>query len=99
MSRWECSIDGCGAQFADAESAVIHQTTEHEQCECDVCGALVPEGYFAIRHVLEEHTRAEYVRAYGANADEIRTREEIKERIEDEIDLKAVIDRLDAIDR
>ena len=95
MSTWECAIDGCGATFKEIESAVVHQTTEHERRECRVCGSVVPDGYFAIRHAFEEHTRAEYVRAYGASAEEVREREGIKEVIERDADLQAIVDRLD----
>lgn len=81
--------------FEDVESAVVHQTNEHERRECRVCGTVVPDGYFAIRHAFEEHTRAEYVRSYGATADDVREREEIKEEIERDLDLDAVLERLD----
>lgn len=95
MAPWRCAIGGCDAVFEDVESAVVHQTTEHERRECRVCGTVVPDGYFAIRHAFEEHTRAEYVRSYGATADDVREREEIKEEIERDLDLDAVLERLD----
>ncbi|WP_135533509.1 MULTISPECIES: hypothetical protein [Halostella] len=91
---WECGIDGCGDVFDDAESAIVHQTNEHERRECKVCGVVVPDGYLAIRHAFEEHTRAEYVRAYGADSEEVRQREQVKEAIEHEADLQRVVDQL-----
>lgn len=95
MSPWACGIDACDAVFDAPEPAILHQTTEHERCECAVCGTEVPDGYFAIRHAFEEHSRAEYVRAYGASAAEVRARESIKDRIESEADLELVIERLE----
>jgi predicted nucleic acid-binding Zn-ribbon protein len=95
MSRWLCGIGGCEAAFDDPESAIVHQTADHQRHECKVCGTVVPDGYFAIRHAFEEHTRAEYVRAYDADADEVRERERIKERIEANADLEAVAERID----
>jgi hypothetical protein len=94
MSRWTCGIEGCGERFADVESAILHQTTEHERHECKVCGTIVPEGYFAIRHAFDEHTRAEYVRAYDADSTAVREREQIKSDIESEADLQTVVERL-----
>ena len=94
MTGWRCGIAGCEREFADAESAIVHQTTEHERHECKVCGSVVPEGYFAIRHAFDEHTRAEYVRAYDADSDAVRTREAIKADVEAEADLQAVVEEL-----
>lgn len=95
MCPWACGIDGCEEAFDAPEPAILHQTTEHPRTTCGVCGATVPAGYFAIRHALEEHSRAEYVRTYGASAEEVRRRESIKERIEAEADLELVIERLE----
>lgn len=94
MSGWTCGIDGCGATFDSPEDAIVHQTTEHQRHECQVCGTIVPDGYFAIRHAFEEHTRAEYVRAYEADSEAIREREEIKDEIESTADLQAVVERV-----
>ena len=94
MSRWTCGIDGCDAAFEDVESAILHQTTEHQRHECKVCGTIVPDGYFAIRHAFDEHTRVEYVRAYDADSAAVRRREEVKREIEAEADLQAVVERL-----
>jgi len=95
MSTWDCIIDDCEQTFEDVESAVVHQTNEHKRTECKVCGTVVPDGYFAIRHAFEEHSRAEYVRAYGASAADVRARERVKEQIESDVDLQEVVDRLD----
>jgi hypothetical protein len=91
---WECGIDGCGAVFDDIEAAIVHQTNQHERLECQVCGTVVPDGYLAIRHAFNEHTRAEYVRAYGASAEEVRRREQLLEDIESVADLQQVAQRL-----
>ncbi|HMB49622.1 DUF7565 family protein [Natronoarchaeum rubrum] len=91
---WACGIDDCGETFDAVEDAVVHQTNEHTRRECAVCGVVVPDGYLAIRHAFNEHTRAEYVRAYGADSEEVRQREEIKDEIEAEADLQEVVDRL-----
>ena len=95
MSRWKCGIKECDARFKSAADAVVHQTRNHERHKCKVCGTLVPEGYFAIRHAFDEHTRAEYVRAYDADASEVRRREEVKREIEAEADLRRVVAQLD----
>lgn len=92
---WECGIDGCGAAFDDIESVVIHQANGHEKTECQVCGAVVPDGFLAIYHAFSEHSRAEYVRAYGANADEIRERENLIEEVEETVDIDALRKNLD----
>lgn len=91
---WECGIDGCGAVFEDVESTVVHQATEHERRECKVCGTVVPDGYLAIRHAFNEHSRAEYVRAYGANSEDVRNREELLEEIEDVADMQTIAQEL-----
>lgn len=93
---WACGIGGCDAVFDAAEEAVVHQSTDHDRHECAVCGAVVPEGYFAIRHAFDDHTRAEFVRAYGATADDVRERERAKAAVEAAIDLDAVTARVDA---
>jgi hypothetical protein len=94
MTPWACGITGCGAVFESAEAAILHQATEHDRQECAVCGTVVPDGYFAIRHAVDEHTRAEYVRAYEADSDAVRRREQVKADIEDEADLEAVVEKL-----
>jgi transcription initiation factor TFIIIB Brf1 subunit/transcription initiation factor TFIIB len=95
MSLWRCAIGDCEARFEDVESAIVHQTNEHERHECQVCGTVVPEGYFAIRHAFDEHTRAEYVRSYDADSSAVRVRESVKDAIEKEVDLRAVVEQLD----
>jgi hypothetical protein len=96
MALWTCGIDGCEARFEDVEAAIIHQTTEHERHECEICGAIVPEGYFAIRHAFDEHTRAEFVRAYDADSDAVRKREDVKQSVEAEADLQRVVEELES---
>jgi hypothetical protein len=95
MPRWECAIEADGEIFDRVEDLIVHQSTEHDRIECEVCGAVLPDGYFAIRHAFDEHSRAEYVRAYDADASEVRRRENIKESIEEAADLREVIDRLE----
>jgi chromosome condensin MukBEF complex kleisin-like MukF subunit len=95
MARWECAIEGDGRTFDRVEDLIIHQATDHERVECEVCGTVLPDGYFAIRHAFEEHSRAEYVRAYDATAKEVRQRENVKDVIETNADLREVIDRLE----
>ena len=95
MSPWACGINGCDAAFDAPEPAILHQTTEHPRTTCGVCGETLPDGFFAIRHAFEEHSRAEYVRAYGASAADVRMRESVKDRIDEEADLDLVIERLE----
>lgn len=91
---WACGIDDCGEVFEEVEDAIIHQTSEHQRRECEVCGVVVPDGYLALRHAFNEHTRAEYVRAYDADSDDVREREEVKQRVEATADLQQVVERL-----
>ena len=86
-------------RFERLEDLILHQATEHDRIECRVCGTVLPDGYFAIRHAFEEHSRAEYVRAYDATSDEVRRREQIKETIEENADIKEVVDRLEGSGR
>jgi hypothetical protein len=95
MPRWECAIDADGEVFERPEDLIVHQSVEHDRIECKVCGAVLPDGYFAIRHAFDEHSRAEYVRAYDADASEVRRRENVKESIEEVADIREVIDRLE----
>lgn len=95
MSSWACGIDGCEQTFEAPEPAIVHQTADHEPSQCQICGMELPAGYFAIHHAFEDHTRAEYVRAYGASAAEVRLRESAKDRIEAEADLADVIASLE----
>ena len=95
MSPWQCAIRDCGAEFADAEAILVHQTTAHDVHRCEICDAEFPEGYFAIRHVFDEHGRAEYVRAYDADAQAIREREEIRTAVEEAVDVDSVRARLE----
>jgi predicted nucleic acid-binding Zn-ribbon protein len=92
---WTCAIEECGHETELAEDLLVHQATDHDSHECAVCGAVLPDGYFAIRHAFDEHSRAEYVRAYEADADDIRHREAVVEAIEHHVDLEAVTSRID----
>lgn len=94
MTQWACGIHDCGAGFDTVEKAILHQATEHDRQECAVCGTVVPDGYFAIRHAFDNHTRAEFIRAYDTNADAVRERERIKDRIEQAADLQVVVQDL-----
>lgn len=95
MPRWECAIDGDGEVFDRLEDLIVHQSTHHDRIECGVCGTVLPDGFFAIRHAFDEHSRAEYVRAYDADASDVRRRESAKETIEATADIREVIDRLE----
>jgi predicted nucleic acid-binding Zn-ribbon protein len=92
---WTCAIEECGHETERAEDLLVHQATDHDSHECAVCGAVLPDGYFAIRHAFDEHSRAEYVRAYEADADDVRHREAVVEAIERHVDLAAVTSRID----
>lgn len=81
MTIWECAIGNCGTRFETVERAIDHQERDHDHRECRVCRAVVPDGYRAIEHVFGEHTRAQYVRAYEADAGAIRVREEVRSRV------------------
>ena len=93
--HWACGIAECEQQFDRIEDLIVHQTEAHERTECQVCGAIVPDGYLAIRHACEEHSRAQYVRAYGASAEDVRIREEAKELVEEHADLEEVATRIE----
>lgn len=97
MSRWACGIDACGQGFDAVEALIRHQADDHPDCECKVCGETLPAGYAAIHHAFEEHTRAEYVRAYDADSDDIRLREDLLDRIKDRIDLSSLLGEGDAM--
>lgn len=86
MIGWVCAIDGCGADFDSSEELIAHQEAEHAGHECRVCGERVADGYHAISHAFSEHTRAEYVRAYEADARAIRVREEVFRTVENALD-------------
>jgi hypothetical protein len=90
-----CGIEGCTEVFEDVEAVVVHQTNDHERHECKVCGTVVPDGYLATKHAFEGHTRAEYVRACGASAKEVREREQIQDEVEAKADLQTIVDEID----
>ncbi|WP_435195747.1 DUF7565 family protein [Natronomonas sp. EA1] len=91
---WTCAIDGCGRETGGPEDLLVHQAKEHEHHQCAVCGTVLPDGYFAIRHAFTEHSRAQYVRAYEADAEDIRHRETVIEAVEDQVDIQRVVSRL-----
>ncbi|GGL31194.1 hypothetical protein GCM10009037_13660 [Halarchaeum grantii] len=95
MPGWECAIGDCAATYDDVTDLLAHQVEGHGRHECRVCNAVVPEGFFAIAHAFDAHTRADYVRAYDADADDIRVREDVKGAVEDAVDVAAVRERLD----
>lgn len=99
MAPWVCGIVGCGEEFRNPEDLIRHQSTNHPRCECKVCGQSLPEGYLAIRHAFNEHTRAEYVRAYDADSDDIRLRERVKELIESHVDVPSLMNHLEGDER
>ena len=91
MTPWACGISQCGRHFETAEALIRHQANDHPRCQCKVCGEMHPAGFLAIKHAFDQHTRAEYVRAYDADSDDIRLRERVKELIESEVDVTAVL--------
>jgi hypothetical protein len=93
---WECAIEGCGHRADAADELLVHQATDHEPVRCEICGTRVPDGYFAIRHVFDEHSRAQYIRAYDGDTEEIKRREAVREEVEGAVDLEAVVERLNA---
>lgn len=98
MSPWVCGITGCGDTFDTVETLIRHQATHHDGCECRVCGEHLPDGFIAIHHAFDEHTRAEYVRAYGADSDDIRLRERVKEAVEERVDVPSLLNQLSVDD-
>lgn len=94
MPGWECGVRGCGEAFGSVEDLLAHQVNAHERVECEVCGTVVPEGFFAIQHAFDQHTRAEYVRAYDADSDDIRRRESVKDEVEDRVDVESLRSKL-----
>ena len=95
MDQWACGIAGCGGTFDDAEALIRHQAEQHPAAECAVCGETVRAGFLAIRHAFEAHTRAEYVRAYDADSDDIREREELLRYVEGHVDVLRLVSQLD----
>lgn len=91
---WECAIAGCDYSTEDVESLLVHQAEAHDRHQCAVCRTVLPDGYFAIRHAFSEHSRAEYLRNYDADTDDIRVREKVLEAVEAEADVEAVVQRL-----
>lgn len=96
---WECAIGGCEYATDDAEELLVHQARSHERHRCAVCGTTVPDGYFAIRHAFSEHSRADYLRSYEADTDDIRLRETVLTEIEAEANVESVVQRLSNSER
>ena len=94
MNQWRCGIESCTESFVNVKDLVIHQAIDHRKSECEVCGVEVPAGFFAIKHVFSEHNRADFVRAYDANSDDIRQREQIIELIDNQVDLDSLQKRI-----
>lgn len=94
MTPWTCGIDRCGGNYESAARLIEHQARDHEPTMCEVCEESVAAGFFAIRHAFTEHTRADYLRAYDADSDDIRVREDVLDRIEEEVDLPGLVDSL-----
>ena len=94
VCMWECAIGGCEYATDDAEELLVHQVGTHERHRCAVCGTTVPDGYFAIKHAFSEHTRAEYLRSYEADTDDIRLRETVIKELESAADVDGVVRRL-----
>lgn len=95
MGDWACGITGCGGSFDEPAALIRHQAVNHPGCECHVCGEVVPAGYLAIRHAFDSHSRTEYVRAYEADSDDIRLREELLDLVEGRIDVQRLVGQLD----
>lgn len=92
---WTCGVIDCGSEFATAEQLLRHQATSHPTETCQICGDPVPAGYFAIKHAFEAHRRSEYVRAYGAEPEDIRLRERSLETVTDAIDAETIDELLE----
>lgn len=90
-SDWECGIDGCSDTFVSVKDLVVHQARDHPPHTCKVCDRVYPEGFLAIYHTFTEHGRTEYMRAYDASPDDVRVRERIKESIEQQVDVAALL--------
>ncbi|MDZ7701940.1 MAG: hypothetical protein U5J98_07650 [Halobacteriales archaeon] len=96
MGAWACGIAGCGGSFEQPSALIRHQAVNHAASECRVCGEQIAAGYLGIRHTFEEHTRAEYVRAYDADSDAIREREQLLDFIEEHLDVGQLVTQLEA---
>ena len=91
---WECAIGDCEYLTDDVDALLIHQADTHARHQCAICGTVITDGYFAIKHAFSEHSRADYLRRYEADTDDIRVRENILKEIEAVADVKAVVERL-----
>lgn len=96
---WECGIDGCSDTFASVRDLVVHQARDHPPHTCKVCHGAYPEGFLAIYHTFTEHGRTEYMRAYEATPDDVRVREQILESIEGQVDVGALFEEVEELNR
>lgn len=85
-------MQDCGQLYENPESVIRHQVTDHQQEPCQICGETYPAGYCSIRHAFTEHTRAEYLRSYEADSDDIRVRETLIDELDHHIELDALLE-------
>lgn len=95
MEAWTCGIGGCDGGFDQPAALIRHQTADHQPVECQVCGETVPAGFFGIRHAFRQHNRAKFVRAYEADSEAVREREEVLDLIEANLDVAELRTRMD----
>lgn len=98
-SIWECGIEGCSNTFVGVEDLVVHQVRDHPPHTCKVCNRTYPEGFLAIYHTFTEHNRTEYVKAYDASPDDVRLREQIKEVVERQLDITALLNEVEKVNQ
>lgn len=94
---WECAIGACHYSTVHIDDLLIHQVKTHERHQCAICGTIVPDGYFAIRHAFTEHSRAEYLRNYEADTNDIRARESIIDEIEAVADIEKIVEQVSGV--
>lgn len=94
QTEWACGIEPCAFTAPTVRALITHQARDHPPHTCKVCYKTVPNGFFAIYHAFEEHSRAEYVRAYEATAEDIKQRERIKELIDEQVDVPTLLEEL-----
>lgn len=96
---WECGIASCTYAGDSVTELITHQARDHPPHTCRVCDRIIPDGFVAIYHTFEEHNRAEYVKAYGATPDDVRHREQVKAIVERQIDVPALLQKLNKENR
>lgn len=92
---WHCGIGTCSHYGQTVTDLITHQIRDHPSHTCKVCDKDVPDGFLAIYHGFETHSRTEYVRAYGASAEEVRQREQVKQVIEERVDVSALLEEIE----